>query len=66
MAEMDLEKSNMDGHMLRYEAIKLARKCYTGKYVESMRMTNLAKDDPSSAVMAGLLSKLDLTKKAIG
>ena len=56
----------MDGHMLRYEAIKLARKCYTGKYIESMRLTNMAKDDPSSAIMAGVLSKLDLTKKAIG
>ena len=63
---MELEKKNMDSHMLRYEAIQLAKKCYSGKYISKMQITNIAKDDPSSAILAGVLSKLDLTKKALG
>ena len=36
MAEMELEKKNMDSHMLRYEAIQLAKKCYGGKYISNL------------------------------
>lgn len=64
-AEIELEKSNMDENMLRYEAIKLAKRCYAGKYIERTNITNMGSNDPSSAVMAGFLAKLDLTKEAI-
>ncbi len=52
--------------MLSYESIKLAKKCYFGKSFGEINMINMPVDDPSSAVIAGVLQKLDVTKKAIG
>ena len=63
---MQLEKENMDENMLRYEALMLAKRCYAGKYVAEATITSFDKNDPSSAVVAGVLSKLDSTKKAMG
>ena len=66
-AEQDLEKRNMgDQNMLKHKAISMALGAYAGKYVEKCRMTNLSKDDPSSAVLAGLLAKYDIAKQAVG
>ena len=63
---MQLEKENMDENMLRYEALMLAKRCYAGKHVAEATITSFDKNDPSSAVVAGVLSKLDSTKKAMG
>jgi len=63
---MELEKTNMDEQMLSYETIKLAKQCYAGKYFEKVNITSMPEDDVSGAVLAGILSKLDVTKKAIG
>ena len=66
-AEQDLEKRNLgDEHMLRHKAIKLAHESYAGKYVEKVRVNNMAKDDPSTAVLTGLLSKYELCKEMAG
>ena len=66
-AEQELEKRNMgDQNMLRHKAIQMAKQSYAGKYVEKVTMTNMNKDDPSGAVLAGLLAKYDLCKKAAG
>lgn len=61
-----LEKTNMDAQMLSYETIKLAKQCYAGKYFTNINITSMPEDDVSGAVLAGVLSKLDVTKKAIG
>ena len=63
---MQLEKENMDEHMLRHEALMLAKRCYSGKYISEATITSFDKNDPSSAVVAGCLAKLDATKQAIG
>ena len=66
-AEQELEKRNMgDVNMLKHKAIKMAYSSYSGKYLEKVRMTNLSKDDPSQAVLAGLLAKYDLAKQSAG
>lgn len=66
-AEQDLEKRNLgDEHMLRHKAIKLAQESYSGKYVEKVRVNNMAKDDPSTAVLTGLLAKYELCKEMSG
>ncbi len=52
--------------MLSYESIKLAKQCYSGRLFGELNITNMPVDDPSSAVVAGVLQKLDITKKAIG
>ena len=66
LALMELEKKNMDAEMLRYETLQLAKKSYHGKYIASTNITNMPQDDPTNAVLAGVLQKLDVTKKAIG
>lgn len=66
LALMKLEKENMDAQMLRHEAMQLAKKCYASKHVEKTTLTNIGKDDASSAILAGVLTKLDVTKAAIG
>ena len=66
LAMMELEKSNTDRQMLQYEALKLAQRSYNGKYITSTNITTMPEDDPSSAVLAGLLNKFEVTKKAIG
>lgn len=63
--DMELEKEIMDKDMLTHEAMTLAKKCYAGKFIERTNITNMSNDDPSSAVLAGLLQKLDITKNAI-
>jgi hypothetical protein len=63
---MQLEKENMDEHMLRHEALMLAKRCYAGKYISEATITSFDKSDPSSAVVAGCLAKLDATKHAMG
>ena len=63
---MELEKSNMDAEMLRFQALELAKKSFAGKYIEKFNITKMPKDDPTNAVLAGVLQKLDITKKAIG
>ena len=55
-----------DVNMLKHKAIKMALASYAGKYVEKCRMTNLPKDDPSQAVLAGLIAKYDLAKQSVG
>jgi len=65
MLEMQLEKENMDEHMLRYEALQLAKRCYSGKYITEATITSFDKNDPSNTVVAGVLNKLDVTKKAM-
>lgn len=62
---MNLEKENMDAQMLRYEAMQLAKKCYENKYIEKTNMTNMGTNDASSAILAGVLTKLDVTKQAV-
>lgn len=66
LASMELEKSNMDSEMLKYETLQLAKKSYAGKYVSNATITNMPQDDPTNAVLAGVLQKIDITKKAIG
>ena len=66
MADQELEKNNSDENMLRYKAMELAKKCYGGRYVAETKITNLAKDDQSTAVMAGMLAKYDIVKQAVG
>lgn len=66
-AEQDLEKRNLgDEHMLKHKAIKLAYDSYNGKYIEKVRVNNMSKDDPSTAVLAGMLAKYDLAKQVVG
>ena len=66
-AEQELEKRNMgDLNMLKHKAIQMAKNCYSGKFIQECRMTTMFKDDPSSAVLAGMISKYDLAKKAVG
>jgi hypothetical protein len=52
--------------MLHHEALKLAKRCYAGKHISSTNISNMPADDPTNAVLAGVLNKLDITKKAIG
>ena len=67
MAQQVLEKSNMgDENMLRHKAIELAKQSYAGKYIEKTSITNLGKDDPSTAVLAGMLAKFEICKSAAG
>lgn len=65
---MELEKSNMDDQMLQHEAINLAKKCYSGKNISQANITNMQDQgsDPTGAILAGVLTKLDVTKKALG
>ena len=63
---MELEKNNMDEQMLSYESIQLAKKCYANRYFGELNITSMPEDDPSSAVVAGVLQKLAVTKSAIG
>merc|ERR1712076_10770 len=60
--DMELETANMDEHMLRHEALMLAKRCYGGKYIQEATITSFDKSDPSNAVVAGVLAKLDTTK----
>ena len=55
-----------DENMLRHKAIQLAKKCYAGMNIKETRITNMAKDDPSTAVLAGMLTKYDTVKQAVG
>ena len=57
--DMELETANMDEHMLRHEALMLAKRCYGGKYIQEATITSFDKHDPSNAVVAGVLAKLD-------
>ena len=66
LAMMELEKSNMDEQMLKYQTLLLAKKSYGGKKIANANITNMPKDDPTNAVLAGVLSKIETTKKAIG
>ena len=67
MAEQELEKNNMgDENMLRHKACQLAKKCYSGKYITEATITSMAKNDPSTAVIAGMLAQYDTVKKAVG
>merc|ERR1712226_798687 len=59
--DMELETANMDEHMLRHEALMLAKRCYGGKYIQEATITSFDKSDPSNAVVAGVLAKLDTT-----
>ena len=63
---MELEKTNTDQQMLKYETLKLAQRSFNGKYISSVNITTMPEDDPSTGVLAGLLNKYELTKKAIG
>merc|ERR1712032_1079052 len=56
--DMELETANMDEHMLRHEALMLAKRCYGGKYIQEATITSFDKNDPSNAVVAGVLAKL--------
>jgi len=64
--DMELETANMDEHMLRHEALMLAKRCYGGKYIQEATITSFDKNDASNAVVAGVLAKLDTTKQAMG
>ena len=44
----------------------LAKRCYGGKYIQEATITSFDKNDPSNAVVAGVLAKLDTTKQAMG
>lgn len=52
--------------MLKYETLKLAQRSYNGKYISNVNITTMPEDDPSTGVLAGLLNKYEMTKKAIG
>lgn len=66
LLDMQLVTDNMDEHMLRYEALQLAKKCYGGKYIASTNITSFDKNDPSGTVLASVLNKIDATKGALG
>lgn len=61
----ELDKANMDENMLRHKALELAKKCISGKYFSTTSITAMPKDDPSSAVIASFLGKMDVQQKAI-
>ena len=63
---LQLEKANMDKLMLQQQALEKAKSCLSGKYISKAAITSFDKTDVSGAVLAGILNKLDLTKKAIG
>lgn len=64
-AKMELEKRNMDADMLRYEALQLAKKSFAGKRIDA-NVTTMAENDPTQAVLAGVLNTIGVTKAAIG
>ena len=63
---LKLEKANMDNLMLQHQALEKAQSCLRGKYISKASITSFDKTDVSGAVLAGILNKLDMTKKAIG
>ena len=66
LADMALEKNNMCAAMLKHKGMELAQKCYTGKYIKKINMTNMSGDDPSTAILAGMLQKFGIAKQASG
>ena len=56
----------MDDKMLAYEGMMLAKKCYSGKYIEKVNITNMSDADQSTQVMAGMLQKFGIAKELIG
>ena len=63
---MEMEKRNIDGMMLRHKALELAKSSFNGQTFTQVNITKMDQDDASGAVLAGVLQKLDVTKKAIG
>ena len=52
--------------MLAYEGMQLAKKCYNGKYIEKVNITNMSGADESTQVLAGMLQKWGTAKECIG
>ena len=64
--EINLEKENMDEQMLAYEGMMLAKKCYNGKYIEKVNITNMSAANESTQVMTRMLQKFGIAKEIIG
>lgn len=52
--------------MLAHEGMQLAKKCYNGKYIEKVNITNMSGADESTQVLAGMLQKWGTAKECIG
>ena len=52
--------------MLQHHALEKAKRSLSHKYISKAAITSFDKNDVSGSVLAGILNKLDLTKKAIG
>ena len=65
LARMQLEKENMDEHMLRHEALKLAKASLTGRCIEKTNITAMPASASTDAILAGVLGKIGVTKNAM-
>ena len=66
LKNLELEKANMDQLMLNHHALEKAKYCLSSKYISKASVTSFDKNDVSGSVLAGILNKLDMTKKVIG
>ena len=66
LEDLNLEKRNMDQLMLNHHALEKAKSSLAHKYISKASVTSFDKNDVSGSVLAGILNKLDTTRKAIG
>lgn len=55
IADMELEKRNIDAQMLKHKALELASSSFKGQTFQGVNITKMSEDDASSAVLAGVL-----------
>ena len=67
--DIELEKKNMTADVLKRKAIEGSISCMGNTKLGHVKLTDMdaefVKMDPSMAVMASMLTKLDVSKKAV-